>query len=407
MRTSSRTSLVFVLALAAAGLAGCSDGDETSTADTAPTESTTPTGTGTGDDDATATTEPAEPAFSSELYADPASWVCRPDLADDPCTTDLDLTALAEDGTTEVVAHEVAEDPPFDCFYVYPTVNISAEGVAGFDGDYGIETGITRTQAGRFSSVCRVFAPLYRQSTFGVGPDVDVEPIREQAYADVEEAFLHYLANDNEGRPFVLMGHSQGSSLSTRLLQDHIDGDESLRSQLVSALLIGTVITAPEGADVGGDFENLPACRSAEQTGCIVTYASFDVADPPDPDAGFGSPRDEGDTGVALCTNPAALDGGQATLQMIDPTGNEPEIELGAAIDTPFVALPDFVTGECLAGGGVVYLGITVNAQDGPRTDTLRSDTSLPWGLHPIDYNLALGDLIDLVETQAAAMPTD
>src|SRR5690606_21119950 len=109
--------------------------------------------------------------------------------------------------------------PSFDCFYVYPTVNLATEGFADFDGDYGIEEGITRTQAGRFSSVCDVYAPLYRQTTFGAGPDVDTEPLRERAYADVAEAFAHYLAEDNGGRPFVLMGHSQGSSLANRLIQ--------------------------------------------------------------------------------------------------------------------------------------------------------------------------------------------
>jgi hypothetical protein len=401
--TLHRLPFVLLVMVLAAGLVACSDSEDASTGDTEPTTGATGEDGGDveGEDGTTSTTE-GEPEFTSELYADPASWVCRPDLPDDPCTNDLDVTVLQDDGSTEVVVFEPAADPPLDCFYVYPTVNLSAEGVAGFDGEYGIERGITRTQAARFSSVCRVFAPLYRQATFGMGPDVDAEAIRAQAYADVNEAFQHYLANDNDGRPFVLMGHSQGSGIGTRLLQDHVDDNDELRAQLVSALLIGTVITAPEGADVGGDFQNLPACRADEQTGCIVTYASFDVADPPTPGESFGSPRDGGD-GVALCTNPAALGGGSSTLQMIDPTGNEPETELGVPIDTPYVALPDFVSGECISEDGVVYLGITVHPGPGPRTDDLRSDTSLPWGLHPIDYNLALGDLVDLVAAQAAA----
>jgi pimeloyl-ACP methyl ester carboxylesterase len=394
-------SLVACLLLALA-LAACSDDESASTEDSVDDS----TGTSSATSEPSSSTAPPTTAFTSERYIDPTSWVCRPDIPDDPCTTDLDVTTLNEDGSTEVVAHEVAAEPAFDCFYLYPTVNISAEGVAGFDGEYGIEIGITRTQAARFSRVCRVFAPLYRQSTFGSGPEVDREAIRAQAYADVEEAFRHYLANDNDGRPFVVMGHSQGSGLATQLLQDHVDGDEELRSRLVSALLIGTVITAPEGEDVGGDFENLPACRSAEQTACVVTYASFDVNDPPSADAGFGSPR-EGGEGAALCTNPAALEGGPASLQMIDPTGNDPVAELGAPVETPYVALPDFVTGECVSDDGRVYLAITVNGQDGPRTNDLRSDTSLPWGLHPIDYNLALGDLVDLVETQAGALTSE
>lgn len=389
MRVAHRllAPLVLLVLIAAA----CADDDSSSTSSE-----------GTDDASDGATTTAGSPVFESERYAEPASWICHPDITDDPCTTGLDVTVLEEDGTTEVVPHEVADDPPIDCFYLYPTVNVSEEGVAGFDGEYGIEVGITRTQAGRFSSVCRVFAPIYRQGTFGSGPDVDREAIREQAYADVDEAFRHYLANDNDGRPFVLLGHSQGSGLGTRLLQDHVDEDEALRSRLVSALLIGTVLVAPEGEDVGGDFRNIPACRSEDQTGCVVTYASFDVTDPPDPGAGFGSPRD-GDEGVALCTNPAALGGGSAVLQMIDPTGPEPLASLGAEIDTPFVALPDLVSGECVEDDGAVYLAITVMAGDGPRTDGLRSDTSLPWGLHPIDYNLAMGDLVDLVAAQSAA----
>ncbi len=392
--------LVALLVLVAFAAAACSDAGTTSTADTTATTTSART---TGVESTTTTS--GEPELTSELYSELGSWVCHPDLSENPCTSDLDLTILREDGSTEVVPHEVAGDPSFDCFYLYPTVNVTPEGVAGFDGDYGIEIGITRTQAGRFSSVCRVFAPLYRQATFGVGADVDVEAIREQAYADAEEAFLHYLANDNGGRPFVLMGHSQGSGLATRLLQDHVDGDAELRSQLVSALLIGTVITAPAGEDVGGDFENLPACRDETQTACVVTYASFDVAAPPAPGQGFGSPRDEAREGeVALCTNPAALRGGEAELQMIDPTGIDPVGELGVQVDTPYVSLPDFVTGECVEGDGVVYLAITVQAGPGPRTDVLRSDTSVPWGLHPIDYNLALGDLIELVAAQAEAL---
>jgi len=399
---------LLLTALLVAGLAACSDdrgddvsaGDDTSPTTAADADATTTTGSAEDEEPAPPTT--AVP-FVSERYADPTYWVCLPDRADDPCTTNMDYTSLAEDGTTEVVAHEVAVDPPIDCFFIYPTVNLDPGGVAEFDGNYQVEIDITRAQAGRFSSVCRVFAPLYRQNTFGGGEDVDREAIREQAYGDVEEAFQHYLANDNDGRPFVVMGHSQGSSIGIRLLQEHIDGDEALRSQMVSALLIGMVVTAPEGEDVGGTFDNIPACRADGQTGCVVTYASFDVESPPGPDAGFGAPREEGDTGVALCTNPAALEGGSAELQMIDNTGIDPVATFGAAIETPYVALPGLVSGECVTQDGRTYLAVTVHPGDGPRTDSLNTEDAIGWGLHPLDYSLAMGDLVDLVAAQGAA----
>jgi hypothetical protein len=405
MRRASALLLLFALGT---GLVACSDdgGDDIASEDSTPDDpSPDTTAAPDGEPAPTTTTGDADgDAYQSELYGDPAYWVCRPDLEASPCETDLDLTILAEDGSTQVVPHQVATDAPFDCFYVYPTVNVSAEGIGDFDGEYGIETGITRTQAGRFSSVCDVYAPLYRQTAFGAGPDVDTEPIREQAYQDVLDAFRHYLDQDNGGRPFVLMGHSQGSSHLNRLIQEEVDGDEALRSRMVSALLIGSGVTVPaDGDDVGGDFQNVPACRADHETGCVVTYASYRADDPPAATDSFGRPRDGG-AGVSLCTNPAALAGGSSVLQMIEPTGNEPLTQFGAQIDTPFVALPDFVSGECVTQDGATFFAITIEAGDGPRTDDVNSDTSIPWGLHPIDYNLALGDLVDLVAAQAAAL---
>lgn len=398
---------VFLAAVLLAGLAACSDdsGDDVSAGDdTSPTTAVDGDATTVTDALDDETTSSTTAAFVSERYADPEYWVCLPDRDDDPCTTNLDYTVLEQDGTTEVVAHEVAVDPPIDCFFIYPTVNLDPSGVAEFDGAYQVEIDITRAQAGRFSSVCRVFAPLYRQGTFGGGEAVDREAIREQAYGDVEESFQHYRANENDGRPFVVMGHSQGSSIGIRLLQEHIDGDEELRSRMVSALLIGMVVTAPEGEDVGGTFENIPACRADGQTGCVVTYASFDVESPPGPDAGFGAPREEGDTGVALCTNPAALAGGSADLQMIDNTGIDPVATFGAPIETPYVALPGLVSGECVTQDGRTFLAVTVHPGDGPRTDSLNTEDAIGWGLHPLDYSLAMGDLVDLVETQGSAV---
>jgi hypothetical protein len=346
-------------------------------------------------------------AYTSEIYADPTHWLCRPDMTDSPCETDLDVTVVQEDGTTEVVPHEVATDPAFDCFYVYPTINMTGGGNAPFDGEYGPELGITRTQAGRFSRLCRVYAPVYRQITMDAFASPDAAELMDTAYGDVADAFRHYLANDNEGRPFVVLGHSQGSGMLNRLLADEIDGDEALRAHLISALLIGGSVSVPEGEDVGGDFQNIPACRAETQTGCVVTFASFRADAPPPEDSLFGRPR-EGD-GVALCTNPAALGGGSAELQAIYPDANEAWAEGAtdvAEITTPYFALPGLLSGECVSEGGFDYLAITVHADpSGPRIDDISGDIGPAWGLHAVDYNLVMGDLIDLVATQAAAWP--
>jgi len=406
-----RRSRALVVAIVFVLLAGaCSDDSEppavesgqdttTSAPGDDPTDSTdSPT------DTTAAPSDPIDPDFVSETYADAAYWLCRPDMAESPCETNLDVTVVEADGATEVQPHVVAGAPPFDCFYVYPTINMGDEGNAPFDGEYGPELGITHTQAGHFSSMCAVYAPVYRQVTmgsFGEGSEEETEARFETAYADVEESFRHYLANDNDGRPFVLMGHSQGSGMIATLMGNLVDDDPVLREQLVSALVLGNAVAVPAGEDVGLQYDNLPACRESSQTGCIVSYASFRDTEPPAEDALFGAPR-EGD-GVALCTNPAALGGGSADLAMIDAVVGDQMQRIGVEVTTPYVAFPGLVSGACVERDGRNFLEITVHPSDGPRVDDVFGDLGPQWGLHAIDYNLAFGDLLDLVEQQATA----
>src|SRR5262245_66472494 len=160
--------------------------------------------------------------FHSDTYADPANWLCRPDKPGDVCTgEDLDATVVKADGTTEVQHHEVADDPPVDCFYVYPTTS-GDEGISSdmVPGEFE-EIATTRNQAARFTSSCRVFAPMYRQLTLnalGGRAQGDFATASRQAYQDVLDAFKQYLANDSDGRGFVLIGHSQGSIILGRLI---------------------------------------------------------------------------------------------------------------------------------------------------------------------------------------------
>jgi len=78
---------------------------------------------------------------------------------------------------------------------------------------------------------------------------------------------------------------------------------------------------------------------------------------------------------------------------------------VGAEITTPWVVLPDFVEAECVVRDGFSYLEITVLADPAdPRTDDIGGDTLLPsFGLHIVDANLAMGDLVEIVGRQAEA----
>jgi len=357
---------------------------------------------GARDEAGTTTTVQAPYAgYVSEVYSATDKWICHPDLPADTCRTELDVNVVAPDGSVEVVPHDLVEEAAVDCFYVYPTLNFGGEGNTTFDAPpTELEIGTVHQHAGPFSSLCRVFAPRYRQLTLGGFGTGD----RELAYGDVADAFKHYMANANGGRGVVLIGHSQGSGHLVRLLEEEFDRDDTMRELLVSALLIGTGVEVPAGEDVGGDLANVPACRAETQTGCVISYASFRSTSPPPENSFFGRAR-EGD-GQVLCTNPAALAGGAAGLDTRFPTTSAAFADpAGARELVPgFIAFPGLLTGECVERDGFTYLEVTVNADPAdPRIDDIGGDLTPEWGLHAVDVALAAGDLVRVVRSQTEA----
>jgi len=336
-------------------------------------------------------------------YATEQAWLCLPGTAADVCDHDLDAHVVAADGTTEVEAHVRNPSPLIDCFYVYPTVSTDATLNSDLLPADGEEIMVVRQQAARLGSVCAVYAPLYRQVTLQAifNPSPDIAGAREIAYGDVLAAFDHYVSQRNGGRGFVLIGHSQGGGVLNRLVRERID-DSALRSQLVAAYLIGSAVTVPDGADVGGDFDNVPACRALDQTGCVVSYASFASTAPPPENSRFGAPR-AGTTGVALCVNPASPGGGQAALTPYFAT--QGAFDLSAlSLTEPYVTFPGLFLGECVRRNGFDILEVTVQADVAdPRPDAIDGRLGADWGLHLWDVHLAMGDIERMVAAQAAA----
>ena len=106
----------------------------------------------------------ASPAASSATDRWGTTWLCRPDLADNPCLTDQAATLVEANGATRVEQSAPAAHPRVDCFYVYPTISdeptVNADLAVGFR-----QEEVAIAQASRFSRVCRVYAPVYRQIT--------------------------------------------------------------------------------------------------------------------------------------------------------------------------------------------------------------------------------------------------
>jgi len=354
--------------------------------------------------------------FRSARYSDDTLWLCRPDLDTDECRArSLDAMAVTPDNTARLQTFAPTAQPIADCFYVYPTVDLSPAPANHTDfSNRRPMLDPLLSQAARFGSVCRVFAPLYRQVTIGTfsAPPAVRDPLVEVAYGDVVDAFRHYLGQFDEGRPIVIMGHSQGAMMTARLLQEEFDAAPALRQRLAVALLIGGGIAVPKGGTVGGTFQQLPVCTSAEQTGCVIAYRTYARGFPP---TGDSNALTEAGFDVA-CTNPAALGGGMASLRgaYFPRVANQPafrfNLRLPFTIETPFVLYENYFSAACVPDAqGNSYLEISAEPAAGDhRTNPVPFDHQLfnPGflGTHVLDIHFGLGDLIALVDTKTRAM---
>lgn len=378
-------------------------------------------------------TEPIQPGTSPAIlvaaatdYGDLHNWLCWPGRSEDACSADLTTTVIDANGRTTIESFRPAKKPPIDCFYVYPTVSNDP----GLNASLAVEPAerlAVAQQAARFGNRCRLFAPLYRQVTLaGLRaalsghplPGSDDPTVRDAGYNDVKGAWEYYLAHENHGRGVVLLGHSQGSYVLIRLIKSSIDG-QSGQALLVSAILLGANLVVPEGADVGGDFKAIPLCRRASQTGCAIAFTSFRATAPPPPASLFGRPFPPQAGMVSACVNPASLGGGSGPLKAYLSAGTmllagvetaPTDWATGLTVKTPFVSLPGLLRAECLATDGANYLAITVNPVPGsPRAADIPGDivrngvVRKDWGLHLIDVNLTMGNLLEVVGAQSEA----
>jgi hypothetical protein len=342
-------------------------------------------------------------------------WLCQPGHRPDPCTPGLSTTVYSPALKKTGVEHpKQVKHPSIDCFYVYPTVSDQTTGNANLTVDPE-ERSIALYQAARYSQYCRVFAPMYRQVTLaGIGqgtPSTAASPAL--ALSDVRNAFKTYLQKYNHGRGFVLIGHSQGSFVLRSLIAKDVDRKPAVRKRLVSAILLGGNVTVEKGKRIDGDFKHIPACHSDAEVGCVIAFSTFDQ--PPPTDSLFGIPPAyaTGSTGrplQVLCTNPASLSGGSGR---IDPIGPSAPFAPGTVIavgnqllnvtfpmpPTVWWTAPGAYSAHCATINGATVLEVT--ARNGAPTPTPAPTPE--WGLHLLDANIALGNLIGIVKHEAAA----
>lgn len=327
-------------------------------------------------------------------------WLCLPGRAADPCDTSLATTVVRADGSKSVERPRRPANPPVDCFYVYPTVSDEPTGNASLA--IGLpEILVAEAQAAPFSQVCKVYAPVYRQITNDglVKPSLHASPTL--AYGDVLAAWRDYLAHWNHSRGVVLIGHSQGAYVLKHLVTTVIDRSPAQRRLLVSAILLGGQVHAANGSGGrAGDFAHVPPCASRTSTGCVIAYSSFDRMPPVG--AMFGRSRIPG-THV-VCVNPA-LPGSSATKPVMPLFPATVLRFTGAKVDvtTPWVAYPGLYTARCERSGNASWLQITRTNLAGDKRPAVRPTLGPGWGLHLVDVNIALADLVSVVRDESHA----
>jgi hypothetical protein len=342
-------------------------------------------------------------------------WLCRPGLASNPCQGDQTTRYFEPDGSSQVEQVDVPANPPIDCFYVYPTVSDQPTPNAAPTPDPEVRS-IAVYQAQRFSTRCRVFAPLYREVTVAgvtvASQTHDTTPY-DTAYSDVRDAWLQYLRDNNQGRGVVLIGHSQGSRMLRALIRREIDPNPTVRNRVVSAIIPGANANS-------NDFAHVPPCSRPGQIHCVISYSTFDET-PPD-NARFG--RTDTDPvgnalnlpgGPVLCVDPTLLSGGPAgrldsllpsqpfapgviLLLLLKLYGGPPP-----SADTPWLQPQDHYTAHCETSNGANVL--MLSPVGAARHLTPSPDST--WGTHLVDVNIALGNLVDAVGLQTQTYLAD
>jgi hypothetical protein len=325
-------------------------------------------------------------------------WLCQPGMSDDPCTQSQATTVDTAAGATSVVTPEPATSSGFDCFYVYGTASTETSVNADLKVQPA-ETDAAVAGASPFSPLCKVYAPIYRQVTVSdleAHPNLDFGAAETvTAYDSIRSGFEDFLAHYSDGRPFVVIGDSQGAAMLDMLLARIVDDNAALRARLVAAIILGGNVEVPPGTLVGGTFKHIPLCSRDGQDGCVIAYSSFPSTPPAD--SLFGRPGQ----GVSLqstqtqksglqvaCVNPAALSsGGPAALDSVFPTEGK--------ISTPWVAFPDRYTARCEDTDGASWLDVTPLGGSGDQRPLPATEDLGPlYGYHVYDQPLAQGNLI-------------
>ena len=236
------------------------------------------------------------PPPQPSAYAKPEMWIARPDIAANPAL--WTPPGVSRSGAARA-----------SLFFIHPTSYLEKSRwnapVDHADSQWRARL-FVRSQASAFNDIAEIWAPKYRQATFGafLTTRADAQKALDFAYRDVLAAFDAFLAAAPRDRPIILAGHSQGSLHLMRLLAERIAGKPEAK-RIAAAYVVGWPIST--SADL--PFLGLPACARQRQAGCVLSWQSF--GEPADPEMVTDVyDASTGPTGISragspmLCVNP-------------------------------------------------------------------------------------------------------
>ena len=244
--------------------------------------------------------------LQSNAYQDPAMWLSRPGIGLDDAARWQ--PAMQGEGR-QLPDEDEAPEQDFAVFFVHPTSYLDRSNWnAPLDHaeSQRIARLYVRGMASPFNQASEIWAPRYRQATFGAFLTDSPEAQRaiDAAYDDVKQAFDFFVASVDEDTPIVVGGHSQGSLHLLRLLREEL-ATSPLKGRVAAIYAVGWPISVTHDLPALG----FPACATPSQAGCIMSWSTF--AEPADPgavleayggSAGFDGEL-RGDSPI-LCTNP-------------------------------------------------------------------------------------------------------
>ncbi|MBJ34299.1 MAG: hypothetical protein CMC90_00140 [Flavobacteriaceae bacterium] len=163
-----------------------------------------------------------------------------------------------------------------DVFYIYPTL-IDGKDLKAWNSDIwdrSIRNDVLKRpvkyQASAWIESGNLYVPFYRQAhirVFNKKFQSDGKKALDLAYSDLKKAFLHYLKNYNNDKPFIIASHSQGTFHAKRLISEFIDGKE-LQNKLIAAYLVGYKVDKNE-------FNNIKPMIAEDEIGGFVAWNTY------------------------------------------------------------------------------------------------------------------------------------